>query len=76
MKGVVFRGKKAVVKLYLTEDGVLESTSLVWRLPPAPAPLQSFCDVDWDLPDACFEWFMLIAQRALESEEEVEVVEL
>jgi hypothetical protein len=76
VKGVVLRGRSTVIKLYFTEDGVLESTFLIWRLPPSPAPLQSDCDADWDLPDVCFEWFMLIAQRALESEEEVEVVEL
>jgi hypothetical protein len=71
---VVLRGRRTIVKLYFSEDGVLETALLVWRL--LPVPLQSDCDVDWDLSDACFDWFLLVAGKALESEEEVEVVEL
>jgi len=74
VKGVVLRGRNTVAKLYFTEDGVLVSSILLWRLPITTLVIS--CDTDQDLSDPCFDWLFEKTSQALELEEEVEVVEL
>lgn len=76
-KEVVFRGRNTVIKLYFSEDGVLEAVYRMDTVNRTPlGAVTVWCDTEMELADACFSWFLVTAEKLLDEEEEVEVVGL